>query len=128
MERTRQAGHRAFTLIELLVVVAIIALLIAILIPSLGRPKELANRSACGASLTGNIKAAALYSASNTDQYPVVLWKGAGTSYVSPSSSSNGPTGLYATASTVLQGYYNASSYVPGDPMACLWVLVLSGN
>jgi prepilin-type N-terminal cleavage/methylation domain-containing protein/prepilin-type processing-associated H-X9-DG protein len=63
--------RRAFTLIELLVVVAIIALLVAILIPALGAAKQRAQVSACAANLTGLAKSAILYTADNSDSFPV---------------------------------------------------------
>jgi prepilin-type N-terminal cleavage/methylation domain-containing protein len=62
---------RAFTLIELLVVVAIIAVLIAILLPSLGRAKETTRRTICAANLKAQGQAFALYSIQFNDSLPV---------------------------------------------------------
>ena len=54
--RPPSAGRRdgrAFTLVELLVVVAILALLVAIAMPSLGRARELGRRAVCSTNLRG---------------------------------------------------------------------------
>ncbi len=60
----------AFTLIELLVVVAIIAMLIAILLPSLGRAREQAKDVVCRTQLQQLMKAALLYTADAKGRLP----------------------------------------------------------
>jgi len=64
---TRKKG---FTLIELLVVVAIIALLISILLPSLARAREITKRAVCASNLRGIGQGMKTYSNDNMDFFP----------------------------------------------------------
>lgn len=64
-------ARRAFTLIELLVVVAIIALLIAILLPSMDKARESARRIVCLSHERQITLGALAYAASNQDVLPL---------------------------------------------------------
>ncbi|HVT88214.1 MAG TPA: type II secretion system protein [Tepidisphaeraceae bacterium] len=61
---------RAFTLVELLAVIGIIAVLVSLLLPALGRARESANRTACLSNLRQLGMAFQLYVQDNNGTYP----------------------------------------------------------
>lgn len=70
IRRGNRLTPRAFTLVELLVVIGIIAVLIGLLVPSLSRARESANRAKCLANLRAIGQAIALYANDFKDRVP----------------------------------------------------------
>ena len=75
---SRRTHHRAraFTLVELLVVIAIIALLVAILLPALGKARKQAMAVACSSDIRQIYQAFLQYASDNKDHLPPAPWIG----------------------------------------------------
>src|SRR5437763_10296305 len=75
---SRTRNRCAFTLVELLVVIGIIAVLIAILLPALGRARAQAQSVACLANLRSIGQAINIYAVNNRQSLPFGYWDGVG--------------------------------------------------
>lgn len=73
----KKENKKAFTLIELLVVIAVIALLMAIVLPSLGKAKIYAQKVVCRSNIRQLGLGVLLYADQNEDEVPInTLWSG----------------------------------------------------
>ena len=74
MPNDRMAGKRisikGFTLIELLVVISIIALLLSILMPALGKAKYIAQKTVCGVHVRQQVIAQLTYASAHDGKFP----------------------------------------------------------
>ena len=120
-------GTAGVTLVELLVVIAIIALLLAVLIPSLGKARAGARRVACTGNLRQIYVAVDLYTGSYDGAYPCAddpistepfycLWMGRGwRSFVEPYLGGhidvNNPSVLLCPADRTEPHTYESTSY-----------------
>jgi len=74
-----RAGGTGFTLIEVLVVIAVIALLMAILVPVLGKVRKQAKALACQANLRQWALALQTYATANDAKVPRLIYRGSPT-------------------------------------------------
>jgi len=67
----RARNFHGFTLIEVLVVVAIIALLVAVLLPSLSQAREQSRRVVCGSNMHQHLIVVMMYAHDNKGKFPL---------------------------------------------------------
>lgn len=111
---------KAFTLIELLVVVAIIALLISILLPSLSRARELSKRTVCLANLRGVGQAFYIYAQDDPGTFPCI----AAATGQPPSSATEGQFRMFYSADRTMAP---PTTGIP-SPTVDMWTVVRSNN
>jgi prepilin-type N-terminal cleavage/methylation domain-containing protein/prepilin-type processing-associated H-X9-DG protein len=136
-------SRKAFTLIELLVVVAIIALLISILLPSLSRARELSKRLVCGTQAKSYGTAVKIYANDNEEHWPTptfqettgtnILWRrssieiGFGSTNVNPCAAAVGGAPAKPDRQTE-SNVINGSGATTIAVTRAMWMLVRSGE
>lgn len=109
---------KAFTLIELLIVVSIIALLVTMLVPTLGRTLEIARRATCRTNMKEIVRACQMYANSEVEQRKMST----------PASLHGRVTSALPSMSPVAGTWYSPQSGATIGPSNrnCCWLLVRS--
>src|SRR5258707_877465 len=113
---TRQSARprRAFTLIEILVVIAIIAVLMAILLPTIEHARHQAYKDKCASNLRQIGQALAVYAGENHNSFPRTIYvPGQGVTY-----------GTGAAAPDPFTG--GAGGVAPNDITATVFLLLVT--
>ena len=113
-----------------LIVVVVAAGLLTCLIPFLARPMELSNRAVCSADIRGIIQSMIIYAESNNGRLPCTPGPDGTTYSNAPQAPMNMPA--VPTTKAVISAWFG-NSKTPhgsdlGNPLACLWLLVLDGQ
>ncbi len=114
MIKTTRRSQVGFTLIELLTVIAIIGILAAIIIPTVGNVQKKAKRTANGSNLRQLGQSALIYSQDNKDKFPPLNLDSTSTNFGRPKTGSTTGTTiyLYAAALAVDGGVNDANFWV----------------
>jgi type II secretory pathway pseudopilin PulG len=119
-----------------LVVIAIIALLISILLPSLARARELSKRLVCASNVKGIGTSCKIYSNENQEKWPVPAFRQASVNtsqainYLLPNNGLNGPgqTGFRRTEQSFSEGAFANAGSTQVSVTRAYWMLVRSGD
>ena len=129
--RIRRSG---FTRLELIVLLAMgfitLAVAVSLLTPTLCIDCELPNRAICSANIRGIIQSMYIYAQSNNGHFPCTP----GPNGVAYSNAPQSPSALLPapTAKRVAAAWFGSGKSPHGsdlgNPLACMWLLVLSGE